>query len=135
MGLGVKAHPPTLPTERQTQRAILKMLARCFPHVIVHHSPNGAHLAGSDVARSKQMGALLGDGMLKGFPDILLLWPHGKGALVEVKRPKLGKLSDVQTALHARLEAIGWPVATVTTEGEVYALLRQAGAPWNGKPL
>ncbi len=124
-----------LPTERAVQRQILAMLRRCFPLVIAHHSPNGAHLAGGDEARARQMGAMLGDGMLKGFADLIILWPHGKGALVEVKRPKLGKLNPAQVALHARLDAIGWPVATVTSEGEVYALLRDAGAPWNGVAL
>ncbi len=124
-----------LPTERQVQRQILAMLRQCFPLVISHHSPNGAHLAGNDAARFKQMGALLGDGMLRGFPDIALFWAHGKGLLCEVKRPKLGKLSDTQTALHARLSAIGWPVAVVTTPDEVYELLRDAGAPWSGVAL
>ncbi len=131
----MKAHPPALPTERAVQRSILAMCGRCFPDVFITAIPNGAHLAGGDVARFKQMGALKGDGLKVGFPDLLLLWSHGRGVLVEVKRPKLGKLSEVQEALHARLSAIGWPVATVTTEDEVYALLRQAGAPWNGMPL
>ncbi len=128
----MKAHPPALPTERAVQRQILAMCGRCFPDVFITAIPNGAHLAGGDVARFKQMGALKGDGLKVGFPDLLLLWPHGKGALIEVKRPKLGKLSDAQTALHARLSAVGWPVTVVTTEEEVFRLLRFCGAPWNG---
>ncbi len=131
----MKAHPPALPTERAVQRAILKMCGRCFPDVFITAIPNGAHLAGNDVARFKQMGAMKGDGLKVGFPDLLFLWPHGKGALVEVKRPKTGTLSKPQIALHPRLKAIGWPVTVVTTEDEVFRLLRFCGAPWNGMPL
>jgi hypothetical protein len=45
----VKSFAP--PNERQTQRAILAMLGRSFPRVLVHHSPNGGHLAGDREAR------------------------------------------------------------------------------------
>ncbi len=124
-----------IPTERAVQRQILAMCGRAFPNVFITAIPNGAHLAGSNVARFKQMGALKGDGLKVGFPDLLMLWPHGKGALVEVKRPKLGKLNPAQVALHARLSAIGWPVAVVTSPDEVFTLLRDAGAPWSGVSL
>lgn len=123
-----------LPSERSVQRAILKMAGTCFPRVIIHHSPNGAHLAGNNTARFKQMGALLGDGLKKGFPDLIALWAHGNGCLIECKRPKLGKLSDTQKAMHEALEAIGWPVAVVTSPDEAFDVLRAAGAPWNGIP-
>lgn len=121
-----------IPTERQVQRAIIAMIRTCFPLAVTHHSPNGAHLAGNNVARFKQMGALLGDGMLKGWPDLVVLWGGGHGLLLEVKRPKTGKLSDVQEALHERLAGIGWPVWTVTSQEGAYQALRAAGAPWSG---
>lgn len=121
-----------LPTERQVQRSILAMCGTCFPQVFITAIPNGAHLAGDQVARFKQMGAMKGDGLKVGFPDLLFLWSPGRGALIEVKRPKLGKLSEEQMALHARLEAIGWPVATVTSQNEAFAFLRASGAPWSG---
>ncbi len=124
--------PVNIPTERQTQRAILSMCGRLFPDVWITHIPNGAHLAGNDVARFKQMGALIGDGLKKGCPDLLCLWSPGKGAFLEVKRPKLGKLSDVQIALHVRLVSIGWPVGTVTSADEASAFLRHCGAPCVG---
>lgn len=118
-----------LPTERQVHRAILAMIRLCFPSAIVHHSPNGAHLAGNSTARFKQIGALLGDGMLKGFPDIIVLWPHGCGCLIEVKRPKLGRLSDEQRELHARLEDIGWRVGVCSSVDEASDFLTSCGAP------
>jgi hypothetical protein len=52
-----------LPTERQVQRAILAMAGTCFRNVFITAIPNGAHLAGDRVARFKQAGALIGDGM------------------------------------------------------------------------
>jgi hypothetical protein len=121
--------PP--PTERQIQRSILAMLGTCFPEVFATHVPNGAHLAGADTARFKQMGALKGDGLKVGFPDLILYWNHGH-ALVEVKRPGCAKrVSPDQKAVHARLEELGWPVTVVTSPGEVFALLKARGAPTN----
>ena len=110
----MKSSPPT---ERQVQRAILAMGGRDFPNALIHHSPNGAHLAGSKTARFMQMGALRGDGLKVGFPDLIVLWNYGVGFL-EVKRPKLGKVSDVQEAMIARLTGLGHRVAVVTSEGE-----------------
>jgi hypothetical protein len=117
------------PTERQVQRSILDMMGTCFPDVFVHHSPNGAHLAGNDTARFKQMGALLGDGLKKGFPDLICLWAVCQGAFIEVKRPKTGKLSEDQFQLHARLLSLGWRVKTVSSVEDAYAFLIDCGAP------
>ncbi len=122
-----------VPTERQTQRAILAMAGKCFPSVWITHIPNGAHLAGNDVARFKQMGALIGDGLKKGTPDLLCLWNPGKGAFLEVKREKGGVVSDAQQAVHKRLSAIGWPVSIVRSQGEAHAALCAAGAPCVGR--
>lgn len=122
-----------IPTERQVQRATLRMIERCFPRVLIHHSPNGAHLAGGAASRFKQAGALLGDGMLRGFPDLILLWAPGTGCLLEIKRPKTGKLSDAQKAVHSRLEEIRWPVAVVTSVQQAFDYLRECGAPWSGQ--
>ncbi len=122
-----------IPTERQVQRAILSMMGRCFPNVFVTHIPNGAHLAGPPTARFKQMGALRGDGLKPGFPDLLCLWARGnRGALLEVKRPKGGVVSDAQRAMHERLDGIGWTVAIVTSPQEAFDHLKLRGAPWNG---
>ena len=122
-----------VPTERQVQRSILAMLRVCFPRVVYHHSPNGAHLAGGGAARFKQVGALKGDGMQSGFPDILCLWPSGKrGTLLEVKRAKGGVVSDAQKDMHERLAGAGWPVKIVTSPEDAYAHLKELGAPWSG---
>lgn len=124
-----------LPTERQVQRAVLAMIRTCFPRCFVHHSPNGAHLAGTGAAKFKQVGALLGDGMKKGFPDLAVFWPGKGGAFIECKRPKTGKVSDDQKAVHELLEGLGWPVSVVRSVDEAYDFLKAQGAPWSGVAL
>lgn len=120
---------PVLPTERQVQRSILAMCGVCFPDVLIIHIPNGAHLAGNSTARFKQMGALKGDGFKPGVPDLLCLWAPFQGCFIEVKRPKLGRVSVEQAAIQARLVDLCWPVTNVTSVEEAYTFLRQCGAP------
>lgn len=105
------------------------MAGTCFPDVFITAIPNGAHLAGDTTARFKQMGALKGDGLKVGFPDLICLWFRGRGCFLEVKRPKSGRLSDEQKTVHCILETKGWPVATVTSPEEAYRFLRECGAP------
>lgn len=121
-----------LPTERQVQRKILEMCGTCFRDVLIHHSPNGAHLAGNDRARFKQMGALLGDGMKPGWPDLICIW-NGGLAFIEVKRPKLGKVSPHQEGMHEVLTKMGFPVAVVTSQDEAYEFLLKCGAPCSAR--
>jgi hypothetical protein len=122
-----------LPTERQVQRAILSMCGTCFPDVLIIHIPNGAHLAGNSTARFKQMGALKGDGFKPGVPDLLCLWSPCQGCFIEVKRPKLGRVSTEQAAMQIRLVDRGWPVTTVASVDDAYAFLKACGAPCRGE--
>lgn len=121
-----------LPTERQNQRTILKMIGQCFPRVLVHHSPGGAHLAGSSTARFKQMGALKGDGLKPGFPDLICLWSRARGAFIEVKREKTGRVSPEQYAMHEELKALCWPILVTYSPTDAFHFLKDNGAPWNG---
>lgn len=124
-----------VPTERQAQRSILAMMGRSFPRVFVTHIPNGAHLAGGNEARFKQMGALKGDGLKPGFPDLAMYWNHGH-CLIEVKRPGCAKqVSDAQKAVHQTLAECGYAPAVVTSATEAMAFLIERGAPWNGVPV
>lgn len=118
---------PGTPTERQVQRSILAMVGRHFPAVFVAHVPNGAHLSGNERQRSMQMGALKGDGLKNGFPDLVLYWNHGH-ALIEVKRPG-GKVSDKQAELHELLAGMGYAPAICTSQEQAYAFLIDRGAP------
>lgn len=121
----------TAPTERAVQRDILRMCGTLFPAVFLHHSPGGAQLAGNSISRFKQIGALRGDGFKAGFPDLACYWQGGH-LLIEVKRPKTGRISPEQQSLHERLSAMGWPVAVVRSTDEAHAALCAAGAPCVG---
>jgi hypothetical protein len=124
----VNAAPPT---ERQIQREILAMRKIAFPRVFLFAIPNGAQLAGNATARFKQIGALKGDGLVTGCPDLCALW-NGGAAMLEVKRPKSGRLSDDQRNIHELLTGLGIPVRTVTSIDQAYSFLRECGAPWSG---
>lgn len=120
----------SIPSERQVQRDILRMAGICFPDVLIHHSPNGGHLAGDKIARFKQVGALKGDGMKAGFPDLIAIWNRGI-AFMEVKRPKYTPscVSDDQRKIHRHLAELGFEPAIVTSPSEAFAFLRERGAP------
>ncbi len=122
------------PTERQVQRSILAMAGTCFRDVLIHHSPNGSKFAGSERDRQVTGGILKGDGMKAGWPDLECLWRGGL-AYIEVKRPKLGKLSTEQIAIHECIRSLGWPVAVVTSQDEAYTFLRQCGAPCSAEMI
>jgi hypothetical protein len=118
-----------VPTERQVQRAILRMMGVAFRSCLVWHVPNGAFLGADEKARRRTMGGLLGDGLKPGAPDLAVYWNHGH-ALLEVKRPGCaGRLSDEQRKIHAELEEMGWSVAVVTSTEEAFRFLVNRGAP------
>jgi hypothetical protein len=118
-----------VPTERQTQRAILHMLGVAFPRCLVWHVPNGAFLGEDEKARKRTMGGLLGDGLKPGAPDLAVYWNHGH-ALLEVKRPGCAsRLSPAQVEIHATLAEMGYAPAVVTSTEEAFAFLRDRGAP------
>jgi hypothetical protein len=115
-------------TERQIQRGVLRMARSCFRDVVIHHSPNGAHLAGD-------AGPLLGDGMLRGWPDLIAVWKPGRCAFMEVKRTRKSKVTDQQVAMHRLLSDLGFPVAIVTSDREAFDFLKSCGAPCSGELL
>jgi hypothetical protein len=100
----------------------------CFPDVFIHHSPGGAHLAGSATARFKQMGALKGDGMRVGFPDLICLWEPGRVAFMEVKRPKMSKVSEEQHAMFLKLHMMNHDYRVVKSVEDAHAFLKSCGA-------
>jgi VRR-NUC domain len=121
----------SLPTERQVQRAILQMCGVAFPDVLIHASPNGAHLAGDNRSRFMQMGALKGDGLKPGWPDLTCVWDHGT-AYMEVKRPgRRNRVSAEQELIHLMLRERRYPVLVVTSPEEAFNFLRGVGAPTN----
>jgi hypothetical protein len=59
----------------------------------------------------------------RGFPDRLVILPGARLFLVEVKRPRRGRLSPHQRAYAARLEALGVVVYLVRNSADIDRLL------------
>ena len=79
------------------------------PELISASVPNGADVSAAQRIR------LVKEGMLAGFPDVLIIGKHGI-LLIEFKRPdNKGVVSQEQADLHARLESLGFPVSVVTS--------------------
>jgi hypothetical protein len=112
------------PTERETQRSILAELRGMGLRAV--HIPNGAHMAGDSKQRARQWGAMIGDGAVKGFPDLLVMKRGGLVGFLEVKRPG-GKAEPHQIACHEALAADGFHVAVVHSTEEALAAIREWG--------
>jgi hypothetical protein len=70
--------------------------------------------------------------MKPGFPDLICLWPVGRGAFIEVKREKTGRVSPEQFAMHEEIRALGWPILVTFSVNDAFEFLKANGAPWNG---
>lgn len=111
--------------ETPIQRGIVSYLRKVMPEAIVHHSPGESHLKGRAAMLATQRKK--DDGMVPGFPDIVVFPYANVGAFFfEVKAPK-SYASKRQKALHADLEQLGYPVAVVRSIDDVKECLRK----WN----
>ena len=80
-------------SERRLQREMRMYLRmRGFRSV---HVPNGSVLAGDATKRAIQMNSLKRDGLMIGFPDLLVYGPEGRVGHIEVKLEG-GKQSETQ---------------------------------------
>jgi hypothetical protein len=113
-----------LPSEREIQRSILAALRTIGLRVV--HIPNGAHLSGDAGQRFRQWGALLGDGAVPGFPDLLVMTRDGRAGFLEVKRAG-GKPDERQLACHAAIIADGFPLAVVRSVDDALAAVTAWG--------
>lgn len=96
--------------ESQVQRDVRKYLTKLgLTSVSV---PNGSHLAGDKLARIKQTAAMKADGMLPGFPDLIVLGSNGRCGYLEIKTPK-GVVSQAQRNVQSMLDRMGHNVAVV----------------------
>ena len=110
--------------ESALQRTIREHLAsRGYQSVAV---PNGAVLRGDKLQRAKQMFNLKRDGLLPGFPDLIVYGHSGCIAHIEVKTPK-GTVSPAQEAVGQWLEAWGHNYALCRSIADVDGALAAWG--------
>lgn len=60
-----------------------------------------------------------------GMPDRLVCLPGGKAIFVETKRPKGGRLSEIQKYRHKELQARGFEVRVINTTKAVVEFIRE----------
>jgi CheY-like chemotaxis protein len=106
------------PAERIVHRQIVSALRQLG--YIVAHVPNGSALPGNELARWKQSAVLTADGMMAGFPDLMIIDRQGRMGLIEVKREG-GALRDDQVRIIGLLRRWNVPVATVCTLDDALA--------------
>jgi hypothetical protein len=106
--------------------AIVRFLKLQLPGAVIHHSPNGAHLAGDKTKRTIAIAKLKAQGTLIGFPDILILW-RGQFWCMEVK-PKGEHPTDAQEEVGAWIRSQGGRWALVRSIDDARAALRE----WRG---
>ncbi len=86
-------------SEQAEQMNFILWFKRNYPHVLIHHSPNGGARNKREGAKFKRMGTLAG------FPDLFIPAWH---LFIEFKRVKGGRLSGVQKTVMAQLESDGY---------------------------
>lgn len=123
--------------ERSAQRSVVSFLRTVLPPgSIVAAVVNEQRGAGRTAEQRARFGAARrASGVVSGFPDLICLLPAGRTVLIEMKAPRTGRLSDAQRELHARIAALGHPVAVATSIDTALAALRAAGVPLRGVTL
>lgn len=108
--------------EIDIQQAFRKRLYYTAPRVRVVAIPNAGKRSQWAAAQAKK------EGLAKGFPDVVCLWPGAGIAFVEFKDAK-GRVSIDQTEWHEWLDESGHRVAVARTPEDAIAFLRNCGAP------
>lgn len=102
--------------ESRLQRQIVTNLARLGFRAV--HIPNGSKLAGTKEQRARAGARLKADGMVPGWPDLLVYGSQGRIGHLEIKAPK-GTLSEAQKAAQADLEVMGHKYAVCRSLDDV----------------
>jgi len=110
--------------ETVIQRDILAYLTvRGFK---VAHVPNGAVLGGDKKKRAIQMNSLKRDGLMVGFPDLIIFADCGRCGFIEVKTEGT-KQSDHQLAVQGWLDDWGHKYAVCRSVPDVDETLSEWG--------
>lgn len=122
---GKRQRPPRRPPapERATHIALADILRlNAKPDWFWSHIPSGEY-------RPDRTGELLQRmGLKPGMFDFLFIDPQGRHYWLELKRGKLGRLSEAQEAFRARLEACHVPHAIALSLEGALAILHTWGA-------
>lgn len=102
--------------ETALQRSMLKHLTG--KGLKAAHVPNGAVLAGDPDRRARQMKSLKLDGLMVGFPDLIVFADCGRCGFIEVKTEG-SKQSDHQLAVQGWLDAWGHKYAVCRSLADV----------------
>jgi len=118
--------------EQPAQKAIVEYLERVLPHAIVHHVRNqgskSGHLGMLEGVRMKELG------LKAGFPDLVVVnWANVGVFFIEVKPPKGGSTSPAQKALHAKFEALGYPICVARSIDDVRDYMIKNGIGFSEK--
>lgn len=110
--------------ETLIQRDVRKYLAgRGYVSV---HVPNGATLSGDRQSRARQMANLKRDGLMVGFPDLMVFNTRGAVGFMEVKTPT-GKLSQNQSQVQSWMERDGFKYAVVRSKDDARETIKAWG--------
>lgn len=60
---------------------------------------------------------------VRGYPDRIVKLPGVSAFLVELKKPKGGRVAELQKVRHAELRAVGWEVFICKDRGEIDAVI------------
>lgn len=106
--------------EDHIHAGIIQYIRVCHPDCLPFHPANGGFRNKREAARLKWLG------VFAGIPDIVILRPGGRVALMEVKAPK-GVLTDNQIAVRGHCERFEIPWACVRSIDDARAFLAKIG--------
>lgn len=110
--------------ESRLQRAIVDYLAKTGYRAV--HVPNGSKLAGTPEQRARAGARLKADGMVPGWPDLLVYGAGGRIGHIEVKAEGSYQ-QDTQKACERWLKGRGHLYAVCRSIDDVDETLRQWG--------
>ncbi len=117
--------------ERAAQTAVVAFLRRALPPGSIVAAVQNEHGAsGRTAGQRARFGAKRkAEGVVAGFPDLVVLLPGARTVLIEMKAPKSGRVSVSQNTVHAELRRLGFDVAVATSIETAELALRALGVP------
>lgn len=112
--------------ETQIQRSIRRYLTH--RGYVAVHVPNGATLRGDEDQRKRQMHNLKLDGLLPGFPDLIVYGKDGRIGHIEVK-VEGGRQQPTQKECQGMLEQLGHRYAICRSIDDAAETLSKWGWP------